>query len=132
MIIPVTEVEISTSRSGGPGGQHVNKTSSRVTLRWNVQQSLVLSEVQKNEKYSISVWVLESENKNSNLVVSANDPTLFYSSISNGVIKKNGWIKLELKISISEQLHNKDLKIYCWNSDLTMPSYFDDLEIVRE
>lgn len=37
--IPWHEIEISASRSGGPGGQHVNKTSSRITLRWNLTQS---------------------------------------------------------------------------------------------
>lgn len=30
------ELEIATSRSSGPGGQHVQKTDSRVTLRWNI------------------------------------------------------------------------------------------------
>ncbi len=45
--IPHTEIEIETSRSGGPGGQHVNKTSSRVTLRWNVARSTALSDEQK-------------------------------------------------------------------------------------
>lgn len=42
--IPESELEITTSRSGGAGGQHVNKTSSKVTLRWNIEQSQVLSE----------------------------------------------------------------------------------------
>ena len=37
IIIPEHELEITASRSGGPGGQHVNKTSSRITVRWNVR-----------------------------------------------------------------------------------------------
>ena len=37
--IPGHELSESHSRSGGPGGQHVNTTSSRVTLRWNVQET---------------------------------------------------------------------------------------------
>ena len=37
--IPGHELEESHSRSGGPGGQHVNTTSSRVTLRWNLMES---------------------------------------------------------------------------------------------
>ena len=41
------EVEYRTSRSSGPGGQHVNKTESRVELLWSPQESLCLSEVQK-------------------------------------------------------------------------------------
>lgn len=33
------ELDFSFARSGGPGGQHVNKTSSKVILRWNVDDS---------------------------------------------------------------------------------------------
>lgn len=48
IIIPGNEIEISASRSGGPGGQHVNKTSSRITVRWNIAQSSALSQEQKD------------------------------------------------------------------------------------
>ncbi len=41
--IPVDEVEELASRSSGPGGQHVNTSSTRVTLRWNVRISHGLS-----------------------------------------------------------------------------------------
>ncbi len=47
VVIPESELEISASKSGGPGGQHVNKTESRITVRWNVKTTLVLSEEQK-------------------------------------------------------------------------------------
>ena len=40
--IPAGEIELSYARSGGPGGQHVNKTSSKVLLRWNVRASEAL------------------------------------------------------------------------------------------
>lgn len=40
--IPENEIEIIASRSGGPGGQHVNKTSSRITVRWNVRDTAAL------------------------------------------------------------------------------------------
>ncbi len=45
--IPGHELEITASRAGGPGGQHVNKTSSRITVRWNIPASAALSDVQK-------------------------------------------------------------------------------------
>lgn len=48
IIIPSSEIEITFSRSGGPGGQHVNKTSSRATLLWNVAATSALTEDQKN------------------------------------------------------------------------------------
>lgn len=42
LVIPAEEITEAASRSGGPGGQHVNKTSTRVTLRWNARESEVL------------------------------------------------------------------------------------------
>jgi len=42
--IPAHEVELSYARSGGPGGQHVNKTSSKVLLRWSPASSGALDE----------------------------------------------------------------------------------------
>lgn len=43
-VIPAAELNERASRAGGPGGQHVNKTSSRVTLRWNVWRTEALDE----------------------------------------------------------------------------------------
>ena len=45
--IPEHELEITASRSGGPGGQHVNKTNSRISIRWNVKTTTALNELQK-------------------------------------------------------------------------------------
>jgi len=45
--IPEEELRLVASRSGGPGGQHVNKVSSRVTLYFDVAASPSLTEAQK-------------------------------------------------------------------------------------
>jgi ribosome-associated protein len=45
--IPRSELDIRVSRSSGAGGQHVNKTSSRVEIFWNVIGSRALSEEQR-------------------------------------------------------------------------------------
>ena len=47
LTIPAAELGWRFSRSSGPGGQHVNTSDSRVELFWNVEQSLALSEAQR-------------------------------------------------------------------------------------
>ena len=42
------EVRYKTSRSSGPGGQHVNKTESRVELQWNIEESTCLLDSEKS------------------------------------------------------------------------------------
>ena len=46
-VIPLDEVELRASRSGGPGGQHANVTASRIEAVFDVRASRVLSESQK-------------------------------------------------------------------------------------
>lgn len=43
--IPETELEMTASRSGGPGGQNVNKVSSRITLRFSIGDSSLPEEI---------------------------------------------------------------------------------------
>ena len=47
LVIPAGELRESASRSGGPGGQHVNKTNTRVTLRWSPVTSAALGPLQR-------------------------------------------------------------------------------------
>jgi len=46
--IPEQELTFTASRSGGPGGQNVNKVSSRVTLTFDVMNSPSLSAEQRS------------------------------------------------------------------------------------
>ncbi len=43
IIIPDVDYEVSYSRSGGPGGQNVNKVASKVLLRFHLRQCTVLN-----------------------------------------------------------------------------------------
>jgi len=45
--IPRSELDVRVSRSSGAGGQHVNKTSSRVEIFWNILGSRALDEEQR-------------------------------------------------------------------------------------
>ena len=45
--IPLSELQYRTSRSGGPGGQHVNTSSTRVEVTWSVASSPSLSPEQR-------------------------------------------------------------------------------------
>lgn len=45
--IPRAELRFRASRSGGPGGQHVNTSSTRVELEWDAAGSPSLSEEQR-------------------------------------------------------------------------------------
>ncbi|HSU14220.1 alternative ribosome rescue aminoacyl-tRNA hydrolase ArfB [Longimicrobium sp.] len=45
--VPRTELAYRATRSGGPGGQHVNTSSTRVELVWDVDASPSLSDEQR-------------------------------------------------------------------------------------
>ncbi len=47
LAIPLAEIELRTSRSSGPGGQHANVTASRVEAVFVVAGSSALSDAQK-------------------------------------------------------------------------------------
>lgn len=47
--IPRNELQLRATRAGGPGGQHVNTSSTRIELLWNVRESRALSEAQRTQ-----------------------------------------------------------------------------------
>lgn len=52
------ELVFSASRSGGPGGQNVNKVNSKITLTFDVANSQILSETEKEKILtSLSSWI---------------------------------------------------------------------------
>jgi ribosome-associated protein len=47
VVLPVSEIELRVSRSSGPGGQHAQKSSTRVEAVFDVEASSALTDVQK-------------------------------------------------------------------------------------
>ena len=45
--VPLSELDYRASRSGGPGGQHVNTSSTRVEVWWDVARSPSLTPEQR-------------------------------------------------------------------------------------
>lgn len=47
VVIPRAELTVRATRAGGPGGQHVNTSSTRIELLWNVRTSRALTDEQR-------------------------------------------------------------------------------------
>jgi len=47
LLLPLAELDFKASRSGGPGGQHVNTSSTRVEVWWDVAGSPTLTDEQR-------------------------------------------------------------------------------------
>ena len=45
--IPRAEVSYRATRGGGPGGQHVNKASTRIELWWHLESSIAPTDAQR-------------------------------------------------------------------------------------
>jgi ribosome-associated protein len=61
VVIPPGELSWSASRSSGPGGQNVNKVSSKVLLRFDLEASCALREPAKARLRRIAASYLEAD-----------------------------------------------------------------------
>jgi ribosome-associated protein len=59
--IPRSELEIRAMRSGGPGGQHVNTSSTKIELRWQPTSSVALNDAQRERVISALASKLDTE-----------------------------------------------------------------------
>lgn len=51
--IPLNEIRFAASRSGGPGGQNINKVNTKVELRFDIKNSLHLTEKEKEKIFTL-------------------------------------------------------------------------------
>ena len=85
------ELDFTASRSEGPGGQNVNKVNSKITLRWDITNSLLVSDEEKKEiKDKLSSFIT----KDGVLILSAQDKR---SQLQNkeAVLLKLDWLLLK-------------------------------------
>jgi ribosome-associated protein len=61
--LPRAELEYRASRSGGPGGQHVNTSSTRVEVWWNVAASPTLSDAHRSRLLAALATRLDGEGR---------------------------------------------------------------------
>ena len=62
------EFKFTTSRSGGPGGQSVNKVNTKVTLRWDVKNSLSIDD---DQRFKIMTHLDKVINNDGEVVITA-------------------------------------------------------------
>lgn len=61
LAIPRGELQYRASRSGGPGGQHVNTSSTRIELLWDLANSRAVSDEQRERLRTKLASRLDSE-----------------------------------------------------------------------
>ena len=70
VVIPLTELVVRATKSSGPGGQHVNTSSTRVEVVWNVRTSSALTDAQRFRALTMLAARIDGEG---NLRVVASD-----------------------------------------------------------
>ena len=108
------ELNFSFSRSGGPGGQHVNKVNTKVELRFAIADSMVLTE---EEKAILLEKLAKQINQEEELIVIAQETRSQLKNKSKAIEKFYDIINKALKpknkrkpTSISKAAKEKRLK----------------------
>jgi len=107
------EFVISATRSSGPGGQNVNKVSTKAELRFNVRNSQILSEEEKSliiekieNKLTEEGWLIVSSQVSRSFDTNKNECiSKFYKIIQNALFRP----KKRKKTLPSKQWHQERL-----------------------
>ena len=100
----IRELNFKAVRSGGAGGQHVNKVSSKVVLFWNLAESTVFNE---EEKSRLAKKLSNYISKEGLFILSAEETR---SQIKNKELVIQKLIAL-LKVALTQQKMRKETKV---------------------
>ena len=110
------EWQIKTSRSGGPGGQNVNKVNSKVTLRFDIDSSEILHESEKtllkeklsNKISNDNILIITSESERSQLKNREEAISKFYRLLKKAfTVRKKRKPTKPTKAAIQKRLNEK-------------------------
>lgn len=94
LTIPAGELAVAFARSGGPGGQNVNKVASKVELRWNPATSAALT----NDDRALLLEKLRSRLTNDGELIVT-------STLTRDQIKNRGDAESKLVLIVRSALH---------------------------
>jgi len=94
LTIPAGELAVAFARSGGPGGQNVNKVASKVELRWNPTTSAALT----HDDRALLIEKLRSRLTNDGELIVT-------STLTRDQIKNRGDAESKLVLIVRSALH---------------------------
>jgi len=117
--IPLNELIFSTSRSGGPGGQNVNKVNTKTELRFDIANSLHLTEPEKekimsrlkNRITSDGVLIITSQSERTQFMNRKRSQEKFYLLLASALTEKKKRRSTQpTGASVKERLEKKKIR----------------------